>query len=70
MVLSALRSYGESNATVAEKGLWALGNLSIDDVNRAEFSEGGACAGASAAASFVYATVFICSCACVCVCMR
>ena len=45
MVLDLLRLHGSSNAAVAEKGLWAVINLAIDDDNRRRLGEAGAATG-------------------------
>ena len=44
--MAVLRSHGEASAAVAEKGLWALRNLSFcNDANKTRLGEAGACEG-------------------------
>ena len=46
VVLSIFQCNGESNAAVAEHGLWAIEKLAVDDANRTKLGEGGACTSA------------------------
>ena len=45
MLAVVLRSHGEANAEVAEKGLAAIVNLARDDANNTRLGEAGACEG-------------------------
>ena len=47
VVLSMVQCHGESNAAVAERGLWAIANLAAHNAaNKTKLGEGGACTGA------------------------
>ena len=43
--MSVLRRHGESTASVAKPGLWAIKVLAVDDENKTKLGECDACAG-------------------------
>ena len=45
VVVSVLRRHGESNASLAEQGLWAIANLADDDGNNTKLGACDGCAG-------------------------
>ena len=45
VVVSVLRRHGESNASVAEQGLWAIANLTADAGNNTKLGACDGCAG-------------------------
>ena len=45
MVVRVLGEWGGSSAAVAEQGLWAIGNLALNQTNQQRLGDAGAAAG-------------------------